>query len=340
MLRLKCLDVIFWLLFYYHFQTQYSKEYLKCKDPRLCDEALAYAQFITENFPAPKNLTLEVMRQRSENVHAKINEKLIGTFKGTEEERKIKVDEDTEIPITIYTPADVKKDKMVLYFHGGGWTQCSRKTHQTIVNMLADATKTIWISVEYRLSPEYKFPIWLDDACEVTRQILANKKDYGADETTKIGVAGDSAGGLIAASVCHTVKGLDFQILVYGAFDFAGNTESYKEFTRPEHILTPQVISWFQTNALRDDNDTKNPRASVLLYESFEGLPPCLFIVAELDPLRDDSYEYQKKLEQAGVKTKLVLVNNIIHSFFSLPGIYEKACGQAVDAVTEFMNSL
>lgn len=94
----------------------------------------------------------------------------------------------------------------------------------------------------------------------------------------------------------------------------------------------------FSTNALRDDNDRKDPRASVLLQESFENLPTCLFIVAELDPLRDDSYgtdnnknrednvrsllEYQKKLEQAGVKTKLVLVKEVIHSFFSLPGKY------------------
>jgi len=264
-------------------------------DPRLNDEARNFVLFVSQNFPAPKEFEVQVMRQRSENVHAKVNEKFLGTFKGTEEERKIKIDETTEIPITIYTPIDVNKDKMVLYFHGGGWTVGSRKTHHTIVNMLADATKTVWISVEYRLAPEQKFPIWLDDACEVTRQILANKTAYGADENTKVGVAGDSAGGLIAASICHTVKNLDFQILIYGAYNFAGKTESCKEFTLPEHVLTPAIIDWYSTNALRDENDKKNPRASVLLNESFDGLPPCLFIVAELDPLRDDSYEYQKK---------------------------------------------
>ncbi|CAF3664314.1 unnamed protein product [Rotaria sordida] len=331
--------------------------YRKEMDPRLGDEARAYTSFISQNFPAPKNLTLQAMRERSENVHAKVNEKLIGTFKGIEEERKIKIDENIDISITIYTPANVTKDKMVIYFHGGGWTIASRKTHQTIVNMLAEyfiiylfkhvkygdfssATKSIWISVAYRLSPEHKFPIWLDDGCEVTRQILANKTAYGADENTKIGVAGDSAGGLIAASVCHTIKNLDFQILVYGAFDFADGTESHKEFTSSEHILTPAVLSWFNSNALRNENDKKDPRASVLLYESFDGIPPCLFIVAELDPLRDDSYEYQKKLEKAGIKTKLVLIKDVIHSFFSLPGIYEKTCGQAIEAVKEFMDSL
>ncbi|CAF1204005.1 unnamed protein product [Adineta ricciae] len=258
----------------------------------------------------------------------------------TEEERLVKISDDTEIPITIYTPVDAKKDKMVVYFHGGGWTIGSRKTHQTIVNIIADATKSIWISVEYRLGPEYKFPIWLDDACEVTQHILANKTSYGGEENTKVGVAGDSAGGLIAASVCHTIKNLDFQILVYGAFDFSGSTDSSKEFVKPEHVLVPAVIDWFSSNALRDASDKTNPRASVLLQESFNGLPPCLFIVAELDPLRDDSYAYQKKLEQAGVKTQFVLVKGVIHSFFSLPGIYEQATQQAVQGIKEFMDSL
>ncbi|CAF3355083.1 unnamed protein product, partial [Rotaria sp. Silwood2] len=118
------------------------------------------------------------MRDRAEALHKKINEKFIGTFKGIEEEKNIKINNNTEIPITIYTPIHVNKDKLVIFFHGGGWTVNSRKTHQTIVNMLADATKTIWISVEYRLAPEHKFPIWHDDACEVIQQILANKTSY------------------------------------------------------------------------------------------------------------------------------------------------------------------
>ena len=66
-----------------------------CRDPRLGDEARSYAQLISQHFPPPKGFDLKAMRERSENVHAKINEKFIGQFKGTEEERKVKVDETT-----------------------------------------------------------------------------------------------------------------------------------------------------------------------------------------------------------------------------------------------------
>jgi acetyl esterase len=309
-------------------------------DPRLGDEAQNFIMFVVQNFPAPKGFELKTMRERSENIHMKINEKLSATFKGTEEERQIKVDETTEIPITIYTPLDAKKDKMVVYFHGGGWTIASRKTHQTIVNMLADATKTVWISVEYRLAPEHKFPIWLDDACEVTRQILANKSAYGGDENTKVGVAGDSAGGLIAASICQTIKNLDFQILICGQFDYFHQSSSRKEFNRTMFIITTDVLDWFASNALRNEDDKTNPRVAILHHKSLDSIPTSLFIVAELDPLRDDSYNYQEILDKTGVKTKLVLIKGVIHPFFSNPGIFIKSCQQVVEAVQEFMANL
>ncbi|CAF1186382.1 unnamed protein product [Didymodactylos carnosus] len=285
------------------------------------DEAIAYTTFAQS---VPLNVfNVQGVRERSELIHQKINEKLLKTFKGTEEEKLIKISSGDSIPITIYRPTtNVDKSKMVVYFHGGGWTIASRKTHQTIVNTLADTTNTTWFSVEYRLAPEHKFPVWLDDCCEVTKHIIDNKELYGGDSNTKIGVCGDSAGGMIAASVCHSVKNIDFQILVYPATDMRGINNaalaSYKEFTEPYHILTPEILKWYG-NALRDEKDIVNPRASVLLQTSFTNVPPCLFIVAELDPIRDDSYEYQKVLEKNGIKTKLLLIKGAIHSFFSLP---------------------
>ncbi|CAF1642013.1 unnamed protein product, partial [Rotaria sordida] len=84
----------------------------------------------------------------------------------------------------------------------------------------------------------------------------------------------------------------------------------------------------------------KDPRASVLLNRTFDGLPPCLFIVADLDILRDGNLEYQKLLEKAGVQTKLVLMKNVIHLFFTLPGIFPQTCAEATDAIRDFMASI
>ncbi|CAF4496797.1 unnamed protein product [Rotaria magnacalcarata] len=150
-------------------------------------------------FPATaKEQDVHINREQAEIAHAKINEKLIDYFKGTLQEQNVQANS-AEIPISIYTPVDVNTSKLVIFFHGGGWTVCSRKTHQTIVNMLADATKTVWISVEYRRGPEYQFPIWWNDSYEVTRHIIENKQSYGVDSSAKVGLAGDSGGAALSS---------------------------------------------------------------------------------------------------------------------------------------------
>ncbi|CAF4949475.1 unnamed protein product, partial [Rotaria sp. Silwood1] len=289
-------------------------------DPRFNNETLAFLQFLSQNaLPQGNVIEVETMRLHVEDMHKKINEKLHGTFKSTIEEKIVKTNS-AEIPITVYTPLNVSKDKLVIYFHGGGWVVCSRKSHQAIVNSLADATKTIWISVEYRLGPEYKYPIWLDDALDVTQHIIQNKTAYGVNQTAKIGVAGDSAGGMISASISRLLKGIDFQILVYAALDILGETPSYKEFAKPMYFLTPELMKWYTTHAYHRLDDVKDPRVSALLNKTFE--------------------EYQKLLEKAGVQTKLVLMKGVVHAFFSLPGIFPQASAEAIDAIRDFMESI
>ncbi|CAF1619703.1 unnamed protein product [Adineta ricciae] len=226
------------------------------------------------------------MRHFMDNVHGKINEKLNGTFKGNLEERSVKT-KSTDIQISIYTPIDAKKDKLGIFFHGGGWVSGNRQSHQVGVNFMADATKTIWISVEYRLAPEYKYPIWLDDCCDVTQYIIENKTSFGVGATAKVGVAGDSAGGMIAASIARTIKNLDFQIIIYGVLDMIQETESYKEFNKEMYFLTVDFMNWFISNAFESSQDLKDPRISGLFNTSLKDVPPCLFIVSELDVLRD-----------------------------------------------------
>ncbi|UJR34423.1 hypothetical protein I4U23_021830 [Adineta vaga] len=308
-------------------------------DPRFSDEGLAFINLIMQSPPPENKFDVKANRELSESLHANVNQKLIETFKGTQKDELVNANS-TEIPITIYTPVDVDTTKLVIFFHGGGWTVNSRRTHQTMVNMIADATKTIWINVEYRLGPEYKFPIWWNDVYEVTKYIIENKQSYGVDSSAKIGVAGESCGSSMSAALCHTLKNIDFQILFYGILDLNRTAPSYKEFVQPMYFLTPETLDWLTASAFDDMKDLNDPRVSVLLNNSFEGLPPCLLIAAELDPLRDDSYAYQKVLDKAGVKNKLVLIKGVLHGFFSVPGIYPKACAEAIDKIKEFMTSL
>ncbi|CAF1129286.1 unnamed protein product [Rotaria sordida] len=216
------------------------------RDSRFTDEANAYCQLAVSILPSSESPTIKEVREADEKLFTKGNEKLIGTFKGTLQEEHVKVN-CAEIPITIYIPIDVNRDKLVIFFHGGGWTSSSRKTHQTMVNTLADD---------------------------------------------------------------------------------------------PMYILTPATLDWLKLHAFHDANDLKDPRVSVLLNKSFNTLPPCLFIAAELDPLRDDSYAYQELLDKAGVKTKLLLVKGVLHDFLAFPGTYPKACTQAVDVIQQFVSEL
>ncbi|CAF1357463.1 unnamed protein product, partial [Rotaria sordida] len=149
---------------------------------------------------------------------------------------------------------------------------------------------------------------------------MENKESFGVDRTAKVGVAGDSAGAMISTSVCQTVKDIDFQILVYGWYDFTCATPSFKEFTNQQYFVTPELVDWCIKNAFNDGFDINDSRISVFRNTSLEKLPPTLLIVAELDPVRDDSYTYKELLDKAGVKNKLVLIKGVLHRFFPLPG--------------------
>ncbi|CAF0722646.1 unnamed protein product [Adineta steineri] len=114
------------------------------------------------------------------------------------------------------------------------------------------------------------------------------------NETAKIGVAGDSAGGMIASSVARTVKNVDFQILIYATLDVIRETPSYNEFTHQMYNATPELMDWFTKHAFETSQDLKDPRISALYNTSLQDVPPCLFIVAELDALRDGNLGSEK----------------------------------------------
>ncbi|XP_076464591.1 carboxylesterase NlhH-like [Babylonia areolata] len=231
-------------------------------------------------------------------------------------------DEMVPVPMTVYKPRDVMFIPVILiYFHGGGLVTGSRNTHATMLKTIARLCNCVVVSVEYRLAPEYKLLDSVADAYCVTDWISKyNKKGIGGHMDSPVGVGGDDCGALLAAIIAHTVHGLDFQILIDPIADFTMAGPSFTEFANTPGMNTTG-LKWLMSQFL----GTAKPELTEAIWfrpfvrPDLHCLPPSLFVVSQLGPLRDHSLAYHKKMTKAGVSTELVQVNGAPHSFFSLP---------------------
>ncbi|KAK7493485.1 hypothetical protein BaRGS_00015196 [Batillaria attramentaria] len=236
-------------------------------------------------------------------------------------------------------PADVCRVPTILvYFHGGGLVAGSRNIPQPFLKNLASRARCMVVNVEYRLAPEHKAPAAFDDCRAATRWVLQNKTRIGGHVDSQVGVAGDSAGGQLAASITHDVTGLAFQILVYPVTDVSQNTPSYREFVKTPG-LNAVGMRWYIQHFLANEGQKTDPVICPLLRPSasFKGLPPALCILAELDPLRDEGQAYFEKLDAAGVSTEILLVKGAPHAFFLLSGHFKQITKAPHQKVQEFV---
>ncbi|MGC9948186.1 MAG: alpha/beta hydrolase [Bryobacteraceae bacterium] len=228
------------------------------------------------------------------------------------------------VPIRIYTPAAEGPFACLVYFHGGGWVVCDPDTHDGICRSLARESGAVVVAVDYRLSPEYKFPAAVEDCYVATGWIAANAGPLGIDPR-RIAVGGDSAGGNLATVMCMKSRdesgpALALQALVYPVTNLVSfDTASYKEFAEG-YYLTRAEMEWFRGHYLARAEDAQNPYASPLLARDLRGLPPALVITAECDPLRDEGEAYARRLAEAGVEVTCTRYAGMIHPFFSLGG--------------------
>ncbi|XP_052765920.1 esterase LipI-like [Mya arenaria] len=267
-------------------------------------------------------------------------------FDGTTQEFSVPVDDERDIqdaiPVTVYKP-DVCVHQgappLLVYFHGGGNVTKSRATQETTCKMLAKMTPCIVVNVEYRRSPEHKFPASNDDASCVTRWVHENKIKIGGSVSSRLGVAGDSNGGRMAAVVCHDCPSIvHFAILVYPKVSYLTEFPSSIEF-QDGPLLPRKRSEWFSQMTLREDQKT-DPRASVVLNSDFSRLPPTLLVIAELDPLRDGGYEYERKLRDAGVHVELELIKGVPHTFWSLPVAFKENCTRSYEIAAKFIRKV
>jgi acetyl esterase len=211
----------------------------------------------------------------------------------------------------------------VLYVHGGGWVAGDAGTHDRLVRELAVGAGVAVAFVEYARSPEAKYPVALEQAYATARWITRSGAGEGLD-ASRLAVAGDSAGGNLAAALTLLAKrrgDVTFvhQSLYYPVTDAGQDTDSYREFAAGPY-LTARAMAWFWDAYLPERDErlavTVSPlRASA---DDLAGLPPAFVLVDENDVLRDEGEAYARRLTAVGVPTTSVRFNGTIHDFLML----------------------
>lgn len=223
------------------------------------------------------------------------------------------------LPITRYR-AQVGSTGIVVFFHGGGWVIGDRVSHDNLVRRLAVASGADVLSVDYRLAPEHPFPAAVDDAVAAWRYAVDSAPHWGVS-TSRIAVAGDSAGGNLSAVVAQQVRGEAvtpcLQLLIYPGTDASTRRDSRREFATGMY-LTDERIDWFLDHYVPDHATRSDPRVSPLLAQDLSGLPPAHVVVAGFDPLRDEGIAYAERLTAAGVPVTLDRAGSLIHGFANM----------------------
>ncbi len=218
-----------------------------------------------------------------------------------------------------FAPTGTTPGIVIVYFHGGGWTTGDLDTHDSLCRSIAARTNLRLVSVDYRLAPEHPFPAAYEDALAATQYVLAQRGPF--EETSGVIVAGDSAGGGLAAAVAHALRGKDSrvraQLLLNPVVDVAGRTESYSECAQG-YLLEAADMESFIDAYVPDRAQRSDPRCSPLLAESFEGVAPLVLLTSGCDPLRDEGRSYAARCVKAGVAVQFIEAPGHIHGIVML----------------------
>jgi acetyl esterase len=245
----------------------------------------------------------------------------------TVEDRALPVGPSGSVPIRIVRPEGAAGPlPVVMYFHGGGWMLGDRATHDRLIRELAHGTRAAVVFVDYDRAPEAKYPIANEQAYAATLYVAEHGAELKLDPS-RIAVAGDSAGGNMAAVVAILAKNrggpkLAFQLLYYPVTDASMTQESYTTFAEG-FWLTTKAMHWFWDAYLPDKSLGKEITVSPLnaTTDQLRGLPPAMIMVSGDDVLRDEGEAYAQKLMHAGVKVACSRHNATIHDFVMINAI-------------------
>ena len=227
-----------------------------------------------------------------------------------------------DVPVRGYVPVtdDAGPLPVSMWFHGGGWVIGSVESNDATARALAKASGAIIVSVDYRLAPEHRFPIPFDDSYAATVWTAENAASLGGDPS-RLAVAGASAGGNLSTTIALRARDEDgprlvHQSLIYPVTDRDFERPSYKENGEGYGLSYASMVWFFDCN-LSSEADASNPYVAPMLADDLSGLPPAFVLTCEYDPLRDEGEAYAKRLQEAGVPTRLSRYDGMIHAFYN-----------------------
>jgi len=243
---------------------------------------------------------------------------------------------DGAIPARLYHPKPGETLPVTVLIHGGGWVVGTLDTHDGLARVLAREAGCAVLSLGYRLAPEHPYPAPLEDCLAAIADLPARAAEFGIRAEGYV-VAGDSAGGNLAAAISLALKGKPNaplrQLLFYPALDKRFDTPSYLA-APDEGILTVGMMRWFWEQYVGDTEP--DALAAPLRATSFEGLAPATIVLAANDPLHDEGLAYAVALMKAAVPTDLHSFSGGVHgfaSFFGVAPIADQAIALAAGAL-------
>ena len=227
-----------------------------------------------------------------------------------------------EIKIREYAPDSIGNIYPALvYYHGGGWVLGSIDTHEAFTGFLAKELKAKIFSVEYRLAPEHKFPIPLEDCEAAFNWVKDNATDLGINPN-RVSVGGDSAGGNLSAALCVKCQQNNLpmpkaQLLIYPVTDLTFQSPSMEEMAEG-FFLTKESMYFFRDQYLEDEGLAKDPLVYPHFAEDLSENTPAVVITAGFDPLRDEGDRYAQSLREANVEIYHRTHDSYIHGFVNM----------------------
>ena len=247
------------------------------------------------------------------------------------------------VPVRIYHADASANTPVIVYYHGGGHVFGSLESHDTTCRFLCRTAGCAVVALDYRMGPEHRFPAAVEDAWDVTRWVFDKSDSLGLDRT-KLAVAGDSAGGNLAAVVALMARdagnlSISAQVPIYPVIDYRGGTPSHQKYAKGYGILEDETVRWFRDLYFANAQDMNDWRAAPHLAASHADLPPALVITAECDVLRDEGVAYAEQLSEAGNTVEHMEYQGVVHGFFGYLGLVDEA-EQAHQKVAKCLNGI